>query len=715
MVLALPSVPDAPYPRAGHLERMKHVDHAAIEGTGSDSRDVESMERALGIAILGGGKMAQQHAEAVARAGVRASVVAFAEPEPAASEVMQGLCPSAVAFSGLTDLLRAVSPHVVHVCTPPTTHESLAEEALLGGCHVYVEKPFASTERGAARLLELAERHGLRAMAGHQLIFERPFQRLLSYLPSLRRLVHVESYFSFRHNRHGKLLRPDEQLSDILPHSVGLLVETLRAGWSGERVELTRIEAGAGGTIHALVRCGDLTATLIITLQGRPVESYLRVVGTNGSVVADFVRGTVQESIGPGASGVDKVLQPYRAAWQLGVGTTAALSRRALKREISYPGLRAALEAFYRSVTAGPGASTPLSYQHILDTVAICEAIDAAVNRPRSSPPPTSDSCDGPRVAVTGGTGLLGRATLVELLRRGAAPLSLSRRQPSPWEGLTGVDYAAYDISRPLPPNLFEGVDVVVHCAAATAGGWEEHKRHSVDATEHVLRAAAAAGVRRVVHVSSIAVLARPRRGQSLNETSPLVADAASAGPYVYGKLVSEQLARDLAAELGVELRIVRPGAIVDWNSFEPPGRLGTRVGNWFVAVGRPREGMGVVDVEFAAEALAWMALADDGAPDLLNLIAPIPPTRRALVERLRRDNPTVRVVWAPRAVIILALNAAGRLKRLIRSGGDGGRLAAGEVFGHRAWDTALIAGLEDRMRRPSAERERATPPTAPA
>jgi predicted dehydrogenase/nucleoside-diphosphate-sugar epimerase len=681
---------------------MKQSGHAGLSDRKSDRLRLAASSRPIEVAIVGGGKMAQQHARAVGRAGVSATVVAFAEPERAAAEAMQAVAPGARAFSGLTALLEAVRPDVVHICTPPVTHEPLGEEALLAGCHVYIEKPFATTESGAARLLELAEREGLRATVGHQLIFERPFQQLLEYLPSLRRVVHVESYFSFRHLRHGKLLRADEQLSDVLPHSVGLLVETLRAAGSGERAELTRIEVGAGGTAHALIRSGDLTATLIVTLEGRPVESYLRVVGTNGSLFADFVRGTVHDSIGPGSSGVDKVLNPYRASLQLGLGTTAALARRALRRETSYPGLGAALESFYRAVVAGPEAPTPLGDRHILDTMAICEAIDEAVQRPRSTPRPIREPASGPRVAVTGGTGLLGRATVDALLRGQANPVSVSRRQPAPWEREPGVQYVGHDLSQPLPSDLFEAVDVVVHCAAATAGGWDAHQRHSVDATENVLRAAAGAGVRRMVHVSTVAVLARPPRGEPLREESPLVENPASAGPYVQGKLESEQLAVRLAHELGVELRIVRPGAIVDWEAYDPPGRLGRRIGNWFVAVGRPREEIGVVELEFAAAALAWMALEDGPAPAVLNLIAPQPPTRRALVERLKRDNPTMKVVWVPRAIIVPALNAAGLLIRLVRSGSG---VDAGEIFGHRDWDTKRIAGLEDGIRRLSAQR----------
>jgi predicted dehydrogenase/nucleoside-diphosphate-sugar epimerase len=660
-----------------------------------DRPRLAASSRPIEVAIIGGGKMAQQHALAVARARVPATVVAFAEPEPAAAEAMQRVSPGARAFSSLHDLLQAGRPDVVHICTPPVTHEPLGEETLLAGCHVYMEKPFATTESGAARLLELAGRKGLRATVGHQLIFERPFQRLLEYLPSLRRVVHVESYFSFRHLRHGKLLRPDEQLSDVLPHSAGLLVETLRASGAGDRAELTRIEVGPGGTAHALIRSGDLIATLIVTLEGRPVESYLRVVGTNGSLFADFVRGTVQDSIGPGASGVDKVLSPYRASWQLSLGTTAALARRALRREASYPGLGAAIESFYRAMAAGPEAPTPLADRHILDTMAICQAIDEAVRRPRPAPRPSRAPTSGPRVAVTGGTGLLGRATVDALLRRQANPVSVSRKQPAPWEREPGVEYVAHDLSRPLPPDLFEAVEVVVHCAAATAGGWDAHQRHSVDATENVLRAAAGAGVRRMVHVSSVAVLARPPRGKPLCEESPLVEDPARAGPYVHGKLASEQLAVRLADELGLELRVTRPGAIVDWNAYDPPGRLGRRIGNWFVAVGRPREEMGIVDLEFAAATLAWLALDEDAAPAVLNLIAPKPPNRRALVERLRRDNPTLKVVWVPRSIVVPALNAVSLLNRLFRSGAG---LDAAEIFAHRDWDTTRIAGLVDRI-----------------
>jgi len=100
-----------------------------------------------------------------------------------------------------------------------------------------------------------------------------------------------------------------------------------------------RWKRGPPGTVHATVHRGPLRGHLVVTLGGRPVESTVKVVGTKGTVEADFVRGTVQRLIGPGTSGIDKVLQPYRLAMQQLFGTTSALTTRLLRRQRSYPGL----------------------------------------------------------------------------------------------------------------------------------------------------------------------------------------------------------------------------------------------------------------------------------------------------------------------------------------------------------------------------------------
>lgn len=137
---------------------------------------------------------------------------------------------------------------------------------------------------------------------GHQLLFTQAARRAKKLCQTVGSLVYVESYFSFRPTRGsgdgGPGLRADEQLIDVLPHPVYLLLDALGRETQAQP-DVADLSRGPGGTVHALLRIDDKIGHLVVTLEGRPVESYLRVAGTRGSVEADFVRNTVQHS--PGA------------------------------------------------------------------------------------------------------------------------------------------------------------------------------------------------------------------------------------------------------------------------------------------------------------------------------------------------------------------------------------------------------------------------------
>jgi predicted dehydrogenase/nucleoside-diphosphate-sugar epimerase len=648
----------------------------------------------LRIGLVGAGRMGLQHAKAIGRTSTSAILVGVAEPALEAAAEFRRAFPQVATFDSLGAMLATAELDAVHIVTPPATHEALAAAALEAGCHAYVEKPVAETAAGADRLLALAAARGRILCPGHQLLFERPTVVAAELFPALGRLVHLESYFAFRPVRHrpdGRApLRTDLQLLDILPHPVYLLVRFLELATSGE-TDLAAIELGERGSVHALVRRGGVTGSLVVTLEGRPVESFVRLVGTNGTVEADFVRGTTLRLIGPGTSGIDKVLAPYRAASQLAGGTTRALAGRLRRGDRSYPGLREIFEAFYRAIRSG--GPPPISHESIRLTTRICERIALEIGRRTAMTPVGPAAGAAGVVLVTGGTGFLGQAVVRALSSWGVPVRALGRREPAPWDRVTGVDYRAADMGEPLPPALLDGVRTVMHCAAETAGGWSQHQRNSIDATEHLLRAAAAAGVRELVHVSSIAVLSAGGRGP-ISEDTPLDPNPRRLGPYVWGKLESERLARRLGQELGVAVKIVRPGAIVDHADFDPPGRLGRRLGGLFVAVGSPSHRLGTVELGLTASMLGWMARHFDQVPAVLNLLQPELPEKRELVGRLRRANPGLRVVWLPTFLLHPLSWAALLAQRVLRRGSTAISLA--RVFGTHQYDTGRIRALAD-------------------
>jgi predicted dehydrogenase/nucleoside-diphosphate-sugar epimerase len=634
--------------------------------------------------------MARHHANVISSSDLPARIVAVIDPDPTAVADLAATLRGAIAADSLSEALGNVQVDVVHVCSPPSTHSSVAVEALEAGCHVYVEKPFAEDSEKAALVLQAARERRLAVCSGHQLLFESPAREARSLIPKLGKIQHVESYFSFRPVRGSGGQAPVsdvDQLLDILPHPVYLLLAFLEYAEPEGASEVTALELGEG-TVHALVRRGDLTGSLVVSVTGRPIENFVRVVGTNGTITGDFVRSVLVRHIGAGTSGIDKLLAPYQSARQMTIGTTRSMAHRFLSRKRSYPGLSEIFASFYSHIL--DDTPRPVSFESILDTVRVQELVADALGRQGidvTSAVPATQISDG--VLVTGGTGMLGRRVVQILRDTGRQVRVLARRLPAEWNREEDVHYVAGDLAGEMPEGLLEGISSVVHCAAATSGGFEEHQLASIDATERLLRTMASSGVRQLIHVSSLAVVEEPRG--AISDTSPLLADPRASGPYAWGKLESERLARSLGDELGLSVSIVRPAAIVDYEALDPPGRLGKKLGNVFVAVGGRRERLGVVDLTFCAQAIVFL-LESDGRPQTVNLLDPELPTRRMLVDKLKEGNPDLRAAWIPRWTVHPLNWMAWTAQKVLRPGTEPVSIAA--VFENRRYDTSRVKDL---------------------
>jgi len=141
-------------------------------------------------------------------------------------------------------------------------------------------------------------------------------------------------------------------------------------------------------------------------------------------------------------------------------------------------------------------------------------------------------------VAVTGATGFVGSRLLPILAQGGQEVLALTRREASEVSGVEWVSGSLED--QGSLRRLAEGADALIHVAGvinADAAGFEAG---NVAGTAAVLEAAKAAGVRRFVHVSSLAA-----REPELSH-------------YGASKARSEALVR----ESGLDFGIVRPPAV---------------------------------------------------------------------------------------------------------------------------------------------------------
>jgi predicted dehydrogenase/nucleoside-diphosphate-sugar epimerase len=654
----------------------------------------------LRVAFVGAGHMAERHVDALRRVPTPHQVVGVCDLRSDAARALARRA-GTQAYSSLTALLEDARPDIVHICTQPGTHFNLARQALLGGAHVYIEKPFAQTRDHAEALFELARERGLLLCAGHQLVRDPAFSKLLQQAAALQPVAVVDSYFAFRPPRlHPYRSAPAalaEQLLDILPHPLYTLVSALeQLVPNGRALQLAHVTASPTD-LHATLRIGEATGRLCVSLRARPVASLLTVTGAHGTLTADFVRGTVLGAGNDGTSPLEKIANPFIEAAQLAWRSAGGLTRR-LVRGIDYPGLAELVSDFYAAVAAG--AQSPIGVDHLRRVTDLYEELTAQVRRgiPPATPKPMAIGgvkADLPVAVVTGAAGFLGRALTRELARRGFRVRGTYRSGQVPDDPYV-QEWVRVDLAADIPTEVFAGATVVVHAAAATAGGFDAHARDSVGATGNVLRAMAAAGVRQLVYVSSISVLEPPDsiRERQAEETR-LATNSERLGPYTWGKCAAEQLVAEAHARQEVVARIVRPAALIDWEDLvDLPGLLGRRLfGQWYLGLGRPGLPFAACEVGQAGAAIAWIAARFDAAPPVVNLMDPDIATRRGLLEQFQKRGWQGRVVWVPIGMLAGLVTVMGRVMALAGRG-SAQRMSVWSILRPRRYDPSVAAGV---------------------
>jgi len=193
------------------------------------------------VAIIGCGKIADQHAQQIRRVeGSR--LVAVCDREKLMAEQLAERFQVDDSFDDVDCLLKEARPDVVHITTPPQGHFELARKCLEAGCHVYVEKPFAINLQETQAMLSLAEERGLKITAGHNYQFGPEMIRMRELV---RRgglggaPVHIESVYSYDlgdatyvksllgDEKHWVRSLPGKLLRNVTSHGIAKIAEFL--------------------------------------------------------------------------------------------------------------------------------------------------------------------------------------------------------------------------------------------------------------------------------------------------------------------------------------------------------------------------------------------------------------------------------------------------------------------------------------------------------
>lgn len=174
------------------------------------------------------------------------------------------------------------------------------------------------------------------------------------------------------------------------------------------------------------------------------------------------------------------------------------------------------------------------------------------------------------RVLVTGATGFVGRALVPRLCAAGWTVRAALRRPDAPLPA--GIEAAVVgDLDGPVQwAAALDGVEHVVHLAARVhvmgergPDVLERYRRANAEATRRLTEAAAAAGVRRLLFMSSVKAAGEGGGGVPLDESRV----SAPSDPYGISKLEAEAAVREAA------------GSALEWTALRPPLVYGPGVG----------------------------------------------------------------------------------------------------------------------------------------
>ena len=274
-------------------------------------------------------------------------------------------------------------------------------------------------------------------------------------------------------------------------------------------------------------------------------------------------------------------------------------------------------------------------------------------------------------ILVTGGNGFVGRHLIPALQERGhTVRVFALAAEDTAWLERRDVAIFRGDVRRPdTLAEPMRGAGAVLHLAAMM-DVWrpiEDYRAVNVTGTENVCRAALAAGVRRLVHMSSSSVYGMGL-GRPANEDFPL---APFRDPYPVTKAEADSLVQGMIRDEGLPAVIIRPDQIFGPGDNLHFGHMADRMlAARGIIVGSGHNAMPFV---YVTDIVAGLLLALDherAVGQAFNITNDEPLTQLELMSAIAQEvgarPPRVHV---PYQALYMAGYAAERLASMTRSG----------------------------------------------
>jgi predicted dehydrogenase len=316
--------------------------------------------------VIGAGFIAKQHLACLARlSGVE--VAGVCDLSPATAEATAERFGVLRWFTDHREMLSALTPDVVHVATPFSSHFALAMDSLAAGAHVFVEKPITPDYGQLQTLIARAKDAGRHVIEDHNYLFNEPVQKIAKLAASgeLGRVVHVEVTIC------ADLLAPGGRMADAnAPHPALSSPGGASMEYLTHMAYLAHAFVGAhasvrthwpvcgpadaptpGGELRALIVAERGTASLLFSGTAQPDVFSLRVHGTRARAEAGmYDPRLIVERLRGGPRPLMPVINGLSEARGAARGAVGGLWRKLAGHPGAYEGLEELLRRTYAAL-----------------------------------------------------------------------------------------------------------------------------------------------------------------------------------------------------------------------------------------------------------------------------------------------------------------------------------------------------------------------------
>jgi predicted dehydrogenase/nucleoside-diphosphate-sugar epimerase len=538
------------------------------------------------VALVGAGNIAEAHA-AVLRRMADIDIAAIVDTDIERARRLARACGTQRVFVSVEALIDAGIVDAAHVLVPPPLHRPVAETLLHAGIHTLVEKPMATTVAECDALTAAAAAGNAALEVNHNFVHHPAHLAVKRHLAPgrLGTIRHVMCHFNLplrqlaaRQLSHWMFDTPRNLLLEQAVHPLSQIEDLI-----GPLRDITVLAAPptmltAGQTVmrswDVALRSENATAQLHLSL-GESFPSWgMTVICDDGQIVVDYVHNRVSRAettkwpdfvdgfLGGAAAARALAAQSLRNLIAHGL----SLARLWPRADPFYRSMQGSIAAFHRALDGDRDSLTGAAGRRIVE---ICTRIAASAGGLPATPRPTLEAAPDRAfdVAVLGGTGFIGAHLVARLLRDGKSVAVLARNL----RNLAGLyDHPRIGLYRGDVTNrenvaaMVRRAPVIVNLAHGGGGGnWPEIERTLVGSARIVGECCLAAGVERLIHVSSIAALYLGDGAGTITGAMPADALSARRAHYARAKADAERALLALYRDRGLPVCILRPGIVL--------------------------------------------------------------------------------------------------------------------------------------------------------